>query len=1513
MRPTTSQIGLLLSIVLLLMFLNAGVAAAQEVCSPLVAEALQVVGAGCSETGRNEACYGNTQVSVAFQEGITPAAFSDSGDLVSLPELQSLITEPFEDASGDWGIAVLRLLTAFPEETSLTMVLFGDTELNNAGEMDSDNRTCPAQIIDDLLSTSLYTQPDFSSASNYTYSSSYSAVGRSADGEWLYLEGDTDYDIGWLPLEEAELSCSPDLLSIIDSESLAAAPQLQAFTLENGSAETCAEAPNGLMVSAPAGTRGSLTVNAVRLDFASSAFLNAVRDSNLTINGLEGAVDVTSFGQTVTVYPGFLTTVPLTGLAASGPPTTPQAIQDLHNAPPLLDTVVNAEPYEPNPSPLPIDAPLFEPPTNEVLAGRAAAVNVSLDIAAPDCPVQTAPQTQDVVLVLDTSGSMEGAPLASAKGAVQQFFDQLDPTLDQIALVTFNSFAAIEVPLGQDFEGVRRAVVPLEARGGTAIDSGLAMAQRVLRDKRPGSIPIVVLFSDGISNPNAALQVANSLKLEGTRIISIGLGAVDSALMNGIATSPDEAFITQDVDALSDTFVEATNQFAGLLAARNLTIQYRVDSEHYDLIADYLPNGDIIAPGVIQWNLALLWDAETLNLPFYVRPLGAGTFPVGTLEYAYFDCEGTLIVAGPTPTGSIAAVDTLADSTISSDQVMSIGLQGVGTVEGGLPTYWLVDVQSEAPFTLEIQSQGGTPLAVFMQPANYQAATDLSTALLFGDGSVDSLADPTISEAGGSLYTFNDLEPGLYLAGIFANTPDAPTAPLPFTFLMDNLNSFEPEIDGTLTLDAPVQEINVPAPPFDPNGDGTIESILLLEGVTGDLVTLTNYEGYGVTIISSDAFEAEWLTRAYDYVSTPERTVYQLHGTAPYYLKVETYQTSLQIDNGDTVSVDAGSIQVGETVSGATERLFILTYMLEVTEPQTVTVRLLSDAGMIDFYTYRDNLVWLANINSAENKIGAAEISQPGTYALEITVLGDYTLSFEEGNGLVAPVQAIELDSTVEGDTGTEVQVVEYLLDAPEGELVTLRLHHSPTPRTIGSNHIDISDANGDILYRNYDLLERQVGANGASIFVHVLPLVGPPPYTVSFGVQGPYSFSVETGDTLAVDMGSLAIGQSVGIETPGSVSAFADYNLLDVETGADLLIVEDVSQTDTNGDTLNPLLVSADHRLTEVVSFSESGFEYFEGQAWTHLAALGEAPYHLSFDYSDINGGIRVVFTVIDLNATIPVTLTIDSNNLSRSPGGSSGSVRVITSDQPLEAISRSADGGWIMILTEDRAFGWVAASTVTPVDASIDLATLPINPYDGSITLLPFPEDQTTCMALYNEGVNSRSGPGEQYPLVAQNPSTRSNDTVIARALTGGEWYLLGSGVWINHGVVYEEWNNCSALPQVTLSPEGDIVLVDSPLSTPSVPDESDTNTDDGETTVEGEAAPSSVSACIVLANADTNRRSGPATTFESPGKLTEAQTVTGQTVAADGTWYQLADESWVRSDVVATQGDCTALPNI
>ncbi len=73
-------------------------------------------------------------------------------------------------------------------------------------------------------------------------------------------------------------------------------------------------------------------------------------------------------------------------------------------------------------------------------------------------------------------------------------------------------------------------------------------------------------------------------------------------------------------------------------------------------------------------------------------------------------------------------------------------------------------------------------------------------------------------------------------------------------------------------------------------------------------------------------------------------------------------------------------------------------------------------------------------------------------------------------------------------------------------------------------------------------------------------------------------------------------------------------------------------------------------------------------------------------------------------------------------------------------------------------------------------------------------------------------------------------------------------------------------------------------------------------------------SSSCTVTAASARVNRRQTPATGGSVAGWLTRGETrsVTGQmTDALDYVWWQLDDGTWVRSDVVIEQGDCTAVP--
>ena len=69
-----------------------------------------------------------------------------------------------------------------------------------------------------------------------------------------------------------------------------------------------------------------------------------------------------------------------------------------------------------------------------------------------------------------------------------------------------------------------------------------------------------------------------------------------------------------------------------------------------------------------------------------------------------------------------------------------------------------------------------------------------------------------------------------------------------------------------------------------------------------------------------------------------------------------------------------------------------------------------------------------------------------------------------------------------------------------------------------------------------------------------------------------------------------------------------------------------------------------------------------------------------------------------------------------------------------------------------------------------------------------------------------------------------------------------------------------------------------------------------------------------CTVSSRQTINQRSGPGTNFAQVGSLAAGAStlVLEQTTGADGfVWWYLADDAWVRSDLVTTYGNCEAIP--
>jgi predicted ribosomally synthesized peptide with SipW-like signal peptide len=204
----------------------------------------------------------------------------------------------------------------------------------------------------------------------------------------------------------------------------------------------------------------------------------------------------------------------------------------------------------------------------------------------------------DVMLVVDTSGSIEADEMTNIKTGLDAFVDELPDSDDvRVGTLTFgDDTVSITDPL-QPTTGLSLSVtLPDQGTGNTPMPAGLDIADQILRDSRPGAEKVILLLTDG--GPNYAntsysaggftaprdsstsysadsgdgiydqgsanstvnedeqdetFVVADSIKTAGTRIIAVNAGddptanlesgatPHDEYLRNGISTDPDGA------------------------------------------------------------------------------------------------------------------------------------------------------------------------------------------------------------------------------------------------------------------------------------------------------------------------------------------------------------------------------------------------------------------------------------------------------------------------------------------------------------------------------------------------------------------------------------------------------------------------------------------------------------------------------------------------------------------------------------------------------------------------------------------------------------------------------------------------------------------------------------------------------------------------------------------------------------------------------------------------------------
>lgn len=227
----------------------------------------------------------------------------------------------------------------------------------------------------------------------------------------------------------------------------------------------------------------------------------------------------------------------------------------------------------------------------------------------------------DLVLVLDSSGSMFGNLQAQQKIAAKALVDSLPTASTSVAIVEFDSGTSTLIGLtalntAANIAAIKAAIDLVDASGGTTIGAGIDQAAGILTgaDATAGRSQQMVVLSDGSSSGSPSTAAANAVIAGVDNVHSVGLPGSVVSTMQGIATSGNGVYSdATDLSTLQGIFDGTGGSLVGI-----------------DKIVVTLPDGTVIDPNAVS-GVGAFTVAQAYNIQ-----AGANTWNVT----AFFD-DGT--------------------------------------------------------------------------------------------------------------------------------------------------------------------------------------------------------------------------------------------------------------------------------------------------------------------------------------------------------------------------------------------------------------------------------------------------------------------------------------------------------------------------------------------------------------------------------------------------------------------------------------------------------------------------------------------------------------------------------------------------------------------------------------------------------------------------------------------------------------------------------------------------------
>ena len=184
-----------------------------------------------------------------------------------------------------------------------------------------------------------------------------------------------------------------------------------------------------------------------------------------------------------------------------------------------------------------------------ILANSPAPVHLVLQFTAPTISEKKSDPVA-FAIVLDKSGSMEGAPIVNAKRAAQMVVRHLRKH-DLFSLIVFDDNARAVVPLQEvaNRQAVLKQIARIEADGSTNLTGGWMLAHDALKTAPAGTLRRALLLSDGALNVGIVdpvqvrAIVTGGLEHDQVRTSTLGFGeGYNEDLLAAIAQATNGTF-----------------------------------------------------------------------------------------------------------------------------------------------------------------------------------------------------------------------------------------------------------------------------------------------------------------------------------------------------------------------------------------------------------------------------------------------------------------------------------------------------------------------------------------------------------------------------------------------------------------------------------------------------------------------------------------------------------------------------------------------------------------------------------------------------------------------------------------------------------------------------------------------------------------------------------------------------------------------------------------------------------